>query len=56
MIRRLTAGLLGAAAVAASMVVLRTARAEVDVPQRVIPPGETVPAEIHIDRLRELGI
>jgi len=55
MIRRFTAGVLGAVAMAASMVMIRSAREAVEPAQSVVPPGESVPAEIHPDRLRELG-
>ena len=55
MFRRLTAGILGAAALAASMYVIRSNKESVDHVQSVIPAGESVPAEIHPDRLRELG-
>ena len=54
--RTLTVSLLGAAAVAASLVLLRQQRAEDTRPQtRVVPPGETIPAEISLERLRERG-
>lgn len=56
--RKITAGLLGAAAVAASLIVLRQPRpatpsASVDTGS--VPAGERVPGQISLDRLRELG-
>ena len=55
-VRTLTVSLLGAAAVAASLLLLRQQREdETRVPPRVVPPGETLPAEISLDRLRERG-
>ena len=54
--RTLTVSLLGAAAVAASLVLLRAQREEVVRPQtRIVPPGETMPGSISLDRLRERG-
>lgn len=55
MFRRVTAGVLGAVAVAASMVMIRSSKETVDPTQSMIPAGESVPAVIHPDRLRELG-
>jgi hypothetical protein len=56
-VKKLTAGILGAMAVAASIVVLRSPRPaqanEID--QRTVPAGEKVPGQISLDRLRELG-
>ena len=59
--RKITAGLLGAAAVAASLIVLRQPRTPV--PQNAhspdegdaVPAGERVPGQISLDRIRELG-
>ena len=55
--RTLTAGLLGAAAVAASLVLLRQPKQppRVQEVQEVVPAGEKVPARISLERLRELG-
>lgn len=55
--RTITAGLVGVAAVAASLVLLRQPRQAPSLPERVqpIPAGEKVPARIELDRLRELG-
>lgn len=55
MFRRLTAGVLGAVAVAASMFVIRSNKEPVEPTHSVIPAGESVPADIRPDRLRELG-
>ncbi len=54
--RTLTVSLLGAAAIAASLVLLRQQRQDEDrARQRVVPPGETVPSEISLEKLRERG-
>ena len=57
--RTLTAGLVGAAAIAASLVLLRQPkqqpRIDADARAEVIPAGEKVPAKISLERLRELG-
>lgn len=55
--RKLTAGIVGAAAVAASLVLFRQPK-QVHRPeqqQEVIPAGEKVPGKISLERLRELG-
>jgi hypothetical protein len=55
-VRTLTVSLLGAAAVAASLLLLRQQREdETRVMPRVVPPGETLPSEISLERLRERG-
>lgn len=54
--RTLAVSLLGAAAVAASLMLLKQQRDEEARPQpRVVPPGESMPGAISLDRLRELG-
>lgn len=54
--RTLTVSLLGAAAIAASLVLLRQQRQEDTRAQdRAVPPGETTPGEISLERLRERG-
>ena len=54
--RKLTYSILGVAAVAASIFLVRQQKG-VDVERpRVVPAGETVPAVIELERLRELGI
>lgn len=55
MFRRITASVLGAAAVAAGMFMLRSNKETVEPFDAVIPAGESVPAQIQPDRLRELG-
>ena len=54
--RTLTVSLLGAAAIAASLVLLRQQR-QPEAPRqpRVTPAGETVPGTISLERLRESG-
>jgi hypothetical protein len=54
MFRRMTFGFLGMAAVAASLLLIRSQRDDEEV--AFVPPGETVPGEIQLERLRELGI
>jgi hypothetical protein len=56
MFRRMTFGVLGAAALAASVLLIRSQREQQSEEARFVPPGETVPGEIQLDRLRELGI
>ena len=57
--QKITASLLGVAAVAASLLALRQPRQfaqrhpEVE---RPVPAGETVPAQISLERIRELGL
>lgn len=54
--RTLAVSLLGAAALAASLVLLRQHRDEEARPQpRMVPPGESVPGAISLERLRERG-
>lgn len=54
-IRTLAVSLIGAAALAAGLVLIRQHR-EHEAPRlRDVPPGETVPAEISLDRLRAQG-
>lgn len=54
--RTLTVSLLGAAAIAASLLLLRQQREPEEPRQpRIAPAGETVPATISLERLRELG-
>jgi hypothetical protein len=56
-IRKLTISLLGAAAVAASILLVRQQKQMT--PQdtaEAIPPGETTQAPVSLDRLRELGL
>ena len=55
-IRTLAVSLIGAAALAAGLVFIHQQK-QVDAPQRLkqTPAGETVPADISLERLRELG-
>ena len=55
--RTITAGLVGVAAVAASLVLLRQPRQVPTTPERVqqVPAGEKIPGRISLERLRELG-
>ena len=57
-IRKFTVSLIGAAALAAGLVLLRqgTNRGSQRATLEDIPPGETIPGKIELDRLRELGI
>ena len=56
MIRTIAVGLLGAAAVAAGLVLLRQQRAPEETASfQEVPPGESLPGAISLDRLRELG-
>lgn len=57
--RKITAGLLGAAAVAVSLIALRQPRVTGQpdpADDRLVPSGERVPAQISLDRIRELGL
>ena len=56
MLKRLTMGLLGAVAVAASVILIRSQKEEPEHSTEAIPAGESVPSQIHPDKLRELGI
>ncbi|MBW3533593.1 MAG: hypothetical protein KY453_00025 [Gemmatimonadetes bacterium] len=55
-IRTLAVSLIGAAAIAAGLVFIRQQK-QTDTTQRLkqAPAGETVPASISLERLRELG-
>ena len=58
-IRKITVSLLGTAALAAGLVLLRQGnnRPQPEVaPVEEVPPGESVPGQIRLDKLRELGI
>lgn len=55
--RALTVGLISAAALAAGILLIREARPDEAEPRaRTIPAGETQPATISLDRIRELGL
>jgi len=54
--RTLAVSLLGAAALAASLVLLKQQREEEARTQpRMVPPGESMPGAISLERLRERG-
>ncbi|MGD2070986.1 MAG: hypothetical protein PVI57_20120 [Gemmatimonadota bacterium] len=54
-IRTLTVSLIGAAALVAGLVVFRQQKQSDTSQVKNVPPGESVPAEISLERLRELG-
>jgi hypothetical protein len=54
--RTLTYSILGAAAVAAGMLLVRQQKQVEDERPKLVPAGETVPAVISLERLREVGI
>lgn len=54
--KKLTLGLLGAAAVAATILLVRQQK-EVEAKEpRLVPAGETQPTELSLERIRELGL
>lgn len=54
--RALTVGLIGAAALAAGLLLVREIRAEDPAPRdREVPAGENQPTTISLDRIRALG-
>ena len=55
MFRKMAMSVVGVAAFAASLALLRSHKTEPGEVQKV-PPGESVPGEIQLERLRELGI
>ena len=58
-IRKITVSLLGTAALAAGLVLLRQGHSRPEpstAPVEEVPPGETVPGQIKLEKLRELGI
>ena len=58
-IRKITVSLIGAAALAAGLVLLRQGNDRTEPVEATIdevPPGESVPGKISLERLRELGI
>ncbi len=57
--QKITASLLGVAAMAVSLLALRQPRHPADrhpEMERPVPAGETVPAQISLERIRELGL
>ncbi len=55
-IRNVTYKLLGVAALVAGLLLIRQQRQEEPRVAGELPPGESVPSEISLERLRELGI
>ena len=55
-IHKVAYSLLGAAALAAGLLLLRQQKQEDLKVAGELPPGESVPSEISLERLRELGI
>jgi hypothetical protein len=54
--RTLALSLLGVAALTAGLILIRNTRPEHATHQELVPPGESVPGRIALERLRELGI
>ena len=54
--KRVLAGLFGAAAIAATILLVRQQKLGDEGQPRVIPAGESQPAAISLDRIRELGM
>ena len=55
-IRKMTLGVLGAAAAVASLLLIRQTKQIPPKETLDLPAGESVPGNISLDRLRELGI
>jgi len=55
-IRKVTLGILGAAAAVASLLLIRQTKRLPPKETLDLPAGESIPAHISLDRLRELGI
>ena len=55
-IRKVTYSLLGAAALAAGLLLIRQQKPDEVKLAGELAPGESVPSEISLERLRELGI
>ncbi len=55
-IRKVTLGILGAAAVVASLLLIRQTKQITPKETVDVPAGEAVPGSISLERLRELGI
>lgn len=55
--RNFTLGLLSAAAVATTFLLMRQQQRQLEtLGPRVIPPGEAQPARLSLERIRELGL
>lgn len=53
---KFTLGLLSAAALATTILLVRQQKEEAAKDPRLIPAGETRPTELTLDRIRELGL
>jgi hypothetical protein len=54
--KKLTLGLLGAVAVATTVLLVRQQKEVDGKDARLVPAGETKPAELSLERIRELGL
>ncbi len=54
--KKLTLGLLGAAAVATTILLVRQQKEVAPKESRLVPAGETKPTELSLERIRELGL
>ena len=54
--KKLTLGLLGAAAVATTILLVRQQKEVESKEPRLVPAGETQPTELSLERIRELGL
>lgn len=54
--RNFTFGLLGAAVLATTILLVRQQKEVEEKQTRLIPAGETQPAHLSLDRIRELGL
>ncbi len=54
--KKLTLGLLGAVAVATTVLLVRQQKEVEGGNARLVPAGETKPAELSLQRIRELGL
>ncbi len=54
--RNFTIGLLGAAVLTTTILLVRQQKDEDGKPTRIVPAGETQPAYVSLDRIRELGL
>ena len=54
--RKFTVGLLSAAALVTTILLVRQQKQVETEPPRVVPSGETQPATISLERIREMGL
>ena len=54
--KKLTLGLLGAAAAATTILLVRQQKEVESKEPRLVPAGETQPTELSLERIRELGL